>query len=92
MGDHADDTVNIYDMRHGGPYDRGAADSYYRIARSPHYFEGSTYFSKKVIILTPAEVEAYNAGYNENEKSRAFKDWGQDEENYSYKREEEDED
>ena len=25
------------DTRHGGPYDRGSADSYYRRPRNPHF-------------------------------------------------------
>ena len=27
--------------RHGGPYDRGSADSYYRRPPRPHYFVGA---------------------------------------------------
>ena len=34
-----------YDKRHGGPYDRGAADSYYRRGFNPHYFVEGTYNS-----------------------------------------------
>ena len=31
--------------RHGGPYDRGSADSYYQRGPRPHYFKGDTYNS-----------------------------------------------
>ena len=36
------------DTRHGGPYDRGSADSYYRRGRSPHYYMGDTKASGRV--------------------------------------------
>ena len=54
-----------YDKRHGGPYDRGSADKYYGRPFDPHYFEGDSYFSPKVTNLTPDQVMAYKAGYNE---------------------------
>jgi hypothetical protein len=67
-----------YDMRHGGPYDRGSADSYYRRSPEPHYYRGGTGTSEIVTEaeMTPAEIEAYLAGYRENDD---FKDWGRDE-------------
>ena len=59
-----------YDQRHGGPYDRGSADAYYRRHFNPHYFEGS----KRIPIEagTP-EYAAYREGYLQQED---FKDWG----------------
>jgi len=65
-----------YDTRHGGPYDRGAADYYYWRAYRPHYFEADTYTSPEVTDLTPAEIEAYKAGYEEAEAMGDRKDWG----------------
>lgn len=65
-----------YDTRHGGPYDRGMADYYYWRAYRPHYFEADTYTSPEVTDLTPAEVEAYKAGYEEAEAMGDRKDWG----------------
>ena len=67
-----------YDERHGGPYDRGSADSYYRRARIPHYYMGSTYRSTRVEMsdMTPEEIMAYKAGYDDNEDDGDFKDWG----------------
>ena len=81
---------NTFDKRHGGPWDCGSADSYYRRGRRPHYFVGGTYESEEVIKnlgefetceikaedMTEAEIAAYNAGFNENEKYGDFKDWG----------------
>jgi hypothetical protein len=63
------------DMRHGGAYDRGAADSYYRRPFNPHYFVGGTYLSDKVTNLTPAEVADYTKGWNDNEASGDHKEW-----------------
>lgn len=65
-----------YDQRHGGPYDRGGADSYYRRPFSPHYYTGDTYSSKRIETLTEEELAAYTAGYEENEAEGVFKDWG----------------
>lgn len=65
-----------YDQRHGGPYDRGSADSYYGRGFNPHYYKEGTYSSHRVEELTPDELEAYAAGYEDNEKAGNFKDWG----------------
>ena len=67
-----------YDKRHGGPYDRGSADSYYRRGFQPHYFVGATYQSEAITIenMTPEEIMAYKAGYDDNEERGDFKDWG----------------
>ena len=66
-----------YDKRHGGAYDRGAADSYYRRAYSPHYYKGRTGQSEKVTIdrMNAAELEAYDAGWQDNEEAGDFKDY-----------------
>ena len=64
-----------YDERHGGPYDRGAADSWYIRSRCPHYYgkhengEGLIDGQKRVGIdeMTKSEIEAYHAGYDDNE-------------------------
>lgn len=65
-----------YDERHGGPFDRGAADSYYGRARAPHYYVGGTGTSEQVVNLTEAEIQAYHAGYDYNEQYGDKKDWG----------------
>lgn len=67
-----------YDQRHGGPFDRGAADSYYSRPSDPHYYVGGTYMSDRVELkdMTPEELEAYNAGYEWNEQFGGKKDYG----------------
>lgn len=65
-----------YDQRHGGPFDRGAADSYYRRPFEPHYYVGATYSSeRKVAAEGTPEYEAYAAGWAYNEKYGDHKDW-----------------
>lgn len=68
----------MYDKRHGGAYDRGSADSYYRRGFTPHYYMGDTYSSDRVELadMTPEEITAYTKGYNDNEDDGNFKDWG----------------
>lgn len=70
-----------YDMRHGGPYDRGSADSWYRRSFQPHYYKGATGSSEYVPEhrMTAEEIAAYRAGYDDNEKNGDHKDWGRDE-------------
>ena len=66
-----------YDERHGGPYDRGTADSYYNRDYWPHYFVGDTHNSRRVDMaqMSPAEIVAYTAGYNDNEADGNKKEW-----------------
>ena len=67
-----------YDTRHGGPYDRGGADSYYQRGYDPHYYNGDSMKSQKVplALMTAAEITAYTKGYNDNEEAGHFKDYG----------------
>jgi uncharacterized protein YhjY with autotransporter beta-barrel domain len=67
-----------YDQRHGGPWDRGSADSYYHRPYSPHYYVGATSQSVRVELaeMTAEEITAYTAGYNWNERFGNKKDWG----------------
>lgn len=67
-----------YDERHGGPYDRGSADSYYRRGYHPHYYVGATGQSQLVSkdMMTAEELDAYRAGYEYNEAFGDFKDYG----------------
>ena len=66
-----------YDDRHGGPFDRGSADSYYGRGRCPHYYVGGTGTSEEVKITDPdsPEYQAYMAGYEWNEELGSKKDW-----------------
>lgn len=67
----------MYDTRHGGPYDRGSADSYYGRGYNPHYFVGDSYNSTRLelVDMSAAEITAYTAGYNDNEESGERKVW-----------------
>jgi hypothetical protein len=66
-----------YNERHGGPYDRGQADSYYGREYNPHYFVGDTYNSPRIELaqMTPEEIVAYTAGYRDNEANGDKKSW-----------------
>ena len=58
MEDYQDIREHILiDRRHGGPYDRGSADSYYRRPRRPHFYKGDTGTSDRVEYkdMTPDE-------------------------------------
>ena len=67
-----------FDKRHGGPFDRGVADSYYHRGYSPHYYVGNTSITPLVKLdeMTISEVAAYQAGYAWNEQFGDKKDWG----------------
>jgi hypothetical protein len=67
----------VYDDRHGGPFDRGSADSYYGRPFNPHYFLGATYSTPEVTTsnMTQTEIEEYTAGYDYNEDSGDKKQW-----------------
>ena len=66
-----------YDQRHGGPYDRGSADSWYNREFNPHYFVGDSYQSPRIELaqMTPEEIVAYTAGYTDNEATGDHKEW-----------------
>ena len=72
------DKIIKYDKRHGGPYDRGGADSYYGRGCNPHYFTGGTHNSTMVDkdSMSQDEIIAYKAGYADNEAAGEHKDWG----------------
>ena len=65
--------MNEMDKKHGSPYDRGSADRYYGRPRRPHYWFFGTGASaagaRGGVIpeeeMTPAQVEEYNRGYDE---------------------------
>jgi hypothetical protein len=66
-----------YDERHGGPYDRGAADSYYGRKYNPHYFVGDSYNSPRIELsqMSTQEIVAYTVGYANNEADGTKKDY-----------------
>lgn len=67
-----------YDKRHGGPFDRGSADSYYNRPFNPHFYAGKTASSPRIELacMTAEEIVAYTAGYNYNESIGEKKDYG----------------
>lgn len=66
-----------YNARHGGPFDRGSADSYYGRGLSPHYYTGGTGTSTKIeqVDMSDKEVADYIAGYEYNEQFGGKKDY-----------------
>lgn len=64
-----------YDKRHGGAWDRGSADSYYRRPYNPHKYVEGTLTSDKVVSLSAVDLAAYDAGYEANEALGWFKEW-----------------
>lgn len=69
----------MVDKRHGGPYDRGSADSYYQRGEDPHYYTvGATYNSENRVDITDknsVEYKEYMLGYNDNERIGSHKKW-----------------
>lgn len=63
--------------RHGSPYDRGSADSYYRRGKSPHYYVGSSYSSERIERdrMTQEEIQEYLKGFEDQEKLGEYKIW-----------------
>jgi|TARA_B110000908_G_C10250485_1_gene451679 hypothetical protein len=72
------DKVTEDEKVHGGPYDRGSADSYYRRGSNPHYYPNGTHKGTRIEKenMTNAEIQSYVRGYLENENDGNFKDWG----------------
>jgi hypothetical protein len=66
-----------YVQKHGNPFDRGSADSYYHRKINPHYWPKGTGHGTMVEgrDMTPAEIVAYMAGYEWNEKFGDKKEW-----------------
>jgi hypothetical protein len=71
------DMTTQYNKRHGGPWDRGSADSYYGRKPNPHFYVKDTGNSKLVMEhdMTSDEIEAYYAGYDWNEENGDKKEW-----------------
>ena len=69
----------ICDERHGGPFDRGTADSYYGRGYNPHYFVGDSYNSPRIEMaqMSADEIIAYTVGFKDNELANNFKDLGE---------------
>lgn len=67
----------LFDTRHGGPFDRGSADSWYSRGRIPHMYAGDTSMSDRIEManMSAVDIAAYNAGYDWNEQYGGKKDW-----------------
>ena len=63
---------NNYPDHHGSPYDRGSADYYYWRPRDPHKYPEGTGRGERVTLTDPEEIEAYNAGYDEETDRKDF--------------------
>jgi hypothetical protein len=64
-----------YAQKHGNPFDRGSADSYYGRNRNPHKGGVGGDSGPRIEQLTEAEIEAYHAGYDYNEQHGDKKSW-----------------
>ena len=66
-----------YDKKHGGAWDRGSADSYYGRPRDPHMYPNGTYNEPRIpmSLMSTEEIDAYHAGYDENEQFGDKKVW-----------------
>lgn len=66
-----------FDARHGGPFDRGAADSYYGRPVKPHFYTGGTGTSTLVpkYGMSKEAIKEYYAGYDYNEEMGYKKEW-----------------
>jgi hypothetical protein len=69
------DTVSFYEVhgktyeqKHGNPFDRGSADSYYGRRRCPHKGGVGGNSGPRIEQLDDNELEAYHAGYDWNEQ------------------------
>ena len=64
--------------KHGSPYDRGSADSYYGRPLSPHWWPNGTNKGYRIEQgeMTLPQVKEYYQGYYDNEAAGNFKDWG----------------
>jgi|DEB0MinimDraft_6_1074348.scaffolds.fasta_scaffold78368_3 hypothetical protein len=69
------ETEQQFDKRHGGAWDRGGADSYYRRPYKPHKYASDTGISERIEDLSTGDVEAYEAGYEHNEALGYYKEW-----------------
>ena len=68
---------NVYDDVHGGPYDRGSADSYYRRQFDPHYYPLGSYRGERICEdkMTNEQIMEYAEGYDDNDDAGNFKEY-----------------
>jgi len=76
MGNLNPDYLPEGKKRHGGPYDRGGADYYYRRPNNPHYYLGSTGMPSEQIKqskMSEKQIAEYNEGWEDQKKSGEIK-------------------
>ena len=63
--------------RHGGPYDRGSADSYYRREFNPHYYPLGSYRGERICEdkMTKEQIMEYAEGYDDNDDAGNFQEY-----------------
>ena len=67
--------IQMFDREHGSFFDRGTADSYYHRGRDPHRGGVGGQSGPRIEATEPAEIHAYNAGYDYNEEYGDKKDY-----------------
>ncbi len=71
-------TAEIH-KQHGGAYDRGSADRYYKRSYNPHYrvYTQNPYSCETITSdkMTAEELEAYAAGWNEEKGEKDYGDY-----------------
>jgi hypothetical protein len=67
----------LFSTAHGSPYDRGGADSWYGREPKPHWYPNGTGSEPRITErdMTPDEIAAYWAGYEDNEAEGGKKDY-----------------
>ena len=65
----------VYKTKHGGPFDRGSADSWYGRPAVPHKGGVGGDSGERTTDLTDTERSAYYAGYEHNELYGGKKSW-----------------
>jgi hypothetical protein len=68
-----DERLQFDRKRHGGLYDRGGADAYYRREPLPHWYPNGTGKGERVAELTEEEIAEYQAGYDAQVENGEFK-------------------
>ena len=63
--------------RHGGPFDRGSADSWYRSSPDPNYWTHGSYHGERIghNRMSEQEISDYYEGYDENEEMGCHKEY-----------------
>jgi len=67
------ESLDETESKHGSPYDRGRADSYYGRRHNPHKLVPNEHGGHEHEKLTdPHEIEAYTKGYSENDDRKDY--------------------